>query len=233
MKHIFLLLIAVGFAACSSKKPAPMKTEDLLIYNLKWRHTQSLKEYEDVAEAPESKEVYCEEPHHTLNQKLNLTEMLKCIRDVKEPLKLNYVWLREDQPMWSLDLNSNQSECIQKHFAKIPLPREIFFESVSQNNPKKLDCYSQHLPLEKSKFLDSKLPFYKMSLQVDLPLENPPETTSQLETYLMSWVLSVFWSKEQAGFTPVGVPDRLCAICLGPAEKRPKHRFYWPKWPPK
>lgn len=228
-----LVLALILFCSCSGKKTAPIKTEELLIYNLKWRYSQEVKDLENFAEYRESKEPYCEVPHATLTKELKLKEMLDCVQTLVDPILLKYDLKREVPPYWGLNSNSDHPECIQKLFAKIPLPREIFYEGNSQKYPKGLECYSQRLPIDRGKFLDSRLPFYKTSLQVGLPFEQKVDSTGELETHLLSWILSVFWDQSQGGFTPVGVPEKLCSLCLGPTSQRPKDRYYWPKWPPK
>jgi hypothetical protein len=108
-------------------------------------------------------------------------------------------------------------DCIKERLSKLPVPREIFFQSHEEGP---LSCYSARLNLESDEIpvLGVKWPLSRTVVRVDLPLTKPLDSDQKTIQLLASWVLSSYFTEESDEILSRLVPDHLCGKCFQKAK---------------
>lgn len=157
------------------------------------------------------------EPLESMYHELSLPKIRACIASVPPQTVLRYRLRRLPVPV--LELLESAPElvpaCIKELLAKIPVPREIFFQSDEKGG---LSCYSARLDLESDDVpaVGVKWPLTKTWVRIDFPIETGiPETDRKMVLLLASWSLAPFFDEEDSTVTSRYVPERFCIKCLG------------------
>lgn len=125
---------------------------------------------------------------------------------------LYYVLDRTFSPSLVLEDDSELPPCIKEVLPRIPVPREIFFQSTEEG---KLQCYSARLNVEANQMAEVRLPMAKVKLKIVLPLKPTPSTDEEWMMQLAAWVLTPFFDSSKKTLRCVIVPDGFCMACLG------------------
>lgn len=160
-----------------------------------------------------------------LFREINLTEARECLAALSAPtapdqerairhLLFTVRWI--PVPELELDASSfgeeKSADCLKKVFARLPVPREIFFQS-NEGGP--LGCYSSRLAIESNELAGFKLPIHKTALRIEIPFKPLPKTDAEMRMVLMTWVLTPFWKRKENTLSAHIVPDVICRRCLG------------------
>lgn len=147
----------------------------------------------------------------------NTQELRTCLVGLTDPLVLTFNLVRNFRPYWELveDPKIPVPDCVKATLSKIPLPREIFFQSNVENF---LSCYSARLNLEADEFLYVKVPRAQMQMQIKIPFEpaltgfSPEEA---MQRVLFSWVMTPFWENPEHYLNAKILPEGMCKACMG------------------
>ena len=151
----------------------------------------------------------------TLFRDLKLNETRKCLGELSKsevPVRVIYELERDFAPYLKLVSDESTPACLKEQLPKIPVPREIFFQSNEDGN---LNCYSARLNIEANKPLDVRLPIHGFQLRLDFPVEYPFQSDAELIRLLGAWALSPIWNLQNKSVNAKLVPDALCQKCLG------------------
>jgi hypothetical protein len=174
---------------------------------------------------------------------------LSSIRHDQPNLKVTYELKRENTPYFQLVLNddadSDESSkddpdqtkdsekapaCFRQYLQTIPVPREIFFQSLDENE--KLSCFNSRIRVaadERGGFgiLDS---LNTTQLNLVLPLDKPPQGERELILTLGTWVMTPFFNENK--YLPSKlVSTGVCNSCIGPKELFHDTDVLPPFWP--
>jgi hypothetical protein len=140
---------------------------------------------------------------------VNLAELRDCVTTEKAG-HASYVLKRVAVPYLEMEEDGETLSCLKKLLPKIPLPREIFFQSTEGG---RLACYGARLHLEADEIAGFKMPFDRAGMKLEFPLTFPPLNDPQTVMLLMTWAMTPFW--EKGTIAAHLVPDRICSVCLG------------------
>ena len=165
-------------------------------------------------------------------------EQLKAVRDclvsLKAPMTVKYRLLRDAEPVLTLkDPTEQTPDCVKKDLARIPVPREIFFEGrTSEDEP--LQCYSSRVPIEADRVLGMRLPKDRLEVEVALNKDLAGKNDAETLRVLAAWALAPFFTGKDGGgpYIPSKiVTDEICKKCLGEKDfgrKGEPPSGYWP-----
>jgi hypothetical protein len=142
---------------------------------------------------------------------LKLEDLRACIAHAKGGRAV-YLVRRLPVPYLELQEEDDMPACLKAVLATIPLPREIFFQSVEGD---RLACYSTRLAIEANEVVGFKMPIDKAEVRLDFPMATQPKDDDEMRMLLMSWALTPFWDHSNSTLTAHLVPDKICATCLG------------------
>jgi hypothetical protein len=169
----------------------------------------------------------CETPTFLFSE-LKLDQVLQCVEDVKEASFVHYRLKRVPVPYLELQNPEDAPACLRTALPRIPVPREIFFES---NDEGRVLCYSARLNIEANETAGLKLPTHRLDVRVDFPILAFPTTDDETRMLLLSWALAPFWNENMRSLSAHIVPDALCNACLGEKNRlKPKDPTPVP-WP--
>ena len=104
--------------------------------------------------------------------------------------------------------------CVRELLPRIPVPREIVFQSDEEGS--ELSCYNARLDLDEGKVFGVVNPLKRTYLQLDFPLRPLPEDPLQFRRVLLTWALLPFLTPEEPReFVAKVVPRALCQVCFG------------------
>ncbi len=226
LKNIKILILSslfLFFSACSS---GPVKGEHtlhrILLYNLHYRRpsqvgampTAEVGEKEYVSNPKPNKAFDCE-PLNSLFKDIHLREVRKCflsssILQAEKPL--SYRLRRNTAPYLQLQESEDTPDCIKQALEKIPVPREIFFQS---NEEGALSCYNARIPILDEELLGIRNALHPIEVKIDLPLDEVPKTDQETLVLLGTWVISSFFQNNPNQLQSKTVPRDLCGQCLG------------------
>lgn len=224
---IICFLMCVSFLECLGCKSALKKEEHtlqkILIQNMRYRRPPvvgaldvAVKGEEGYESQPRPGANFDCKPMADLYAELNPSALRNCLIETGKlqmmPM-VSYRLVRDAAPY--LEIEEGQEfipPCIAKHFKKIPVPREIFFQAIEND---KLNCYSSRIPIFPEEFAGIKDFLYRTNLHVFFRKSELP--TTQLETilFLSTWSLAPFFSEDKKTILARLVPDELCKKCLG------------------
>lgn len=132
--------------------------------------------------------------------------------------ELEYQLRRAAVPFLELQVKDDTPGCAAQLLSRLPVPREIFFQS-NDNSDGVLQCYSSRLNLEKEKILAGTVtsPLSRSVLKLKFPLQVYPRDDEQMNLMFLTWVLSPFF-RENGKIPSRIVPHALCERCF--TEKR-------------
>lgn len=165
---------------------------------------------------------------------MELPAIRACLAGLKQSAVLRFRVRRLAQPELELQESEKAPECVARMLGRIPMPREILFQSVEEGH---LDCYSSRLDIEADEVLGAKVPTSRVEVRVDLPLALAPQDDASLARMLAGWALTPFWSLPEGKSGAVSariVPSRMCLKCLGKEREDPNEAFdtHPGSWPP-
>jgi hypothetical protein len=179
----------------------------------------------------------CQETR-SLAQGFDLKAFRACIAEVNqnpEKPKFRFRLQRIHQPVLELQDPEDAPECVRNLLGKIPVPREIFFQSLPTKLPKPqsstvgtdrptqdvgpyYDCYASSIDLEADELMGVKMSKAKWELLVEFPLKKIALRTDEeaLRVYL-GWAIMPFFDKEKDEWNIPAkyVPFHICRMCLG------------------
>ncbi len=135
-----------------------------------------------------------------------------CLKSVTQAQTLVYRLSRDAQPSVVLSNPEEAPACVRQTLSRVPVPREIVFQSPSEGS---LECYSSRLDLEANEVAGFDLPFRQRGTSLSLPLAKVPADDQATRRWLSSWILSLFWDEGHRGFRSKILPKSLCKKCLG------------------
>ena len=159
---------------------------------------------------------------------LRLEEIRKCFATLKEPVTVNYRLKREPAPYLFLDEDPKTTpDCLKLTLKRIPVPREIIFDSTEFNRLGERDCYTSHLDVEANDLLGAKLPTHKLALTIEFPLPHVPVTDDETSRLLSSWSVGMFRDPDTGDWRAKYLSSKLCKQCIGERHEDP-HPIFWP-----
>ncbi|MEK6704279.1 MAG: hypothetical protein AABZ06_00660 [Bdellovibrionota bacterium] len=151
-----------------------------------------------------------------------------CLSSIKEEVAVLYRLKREISPYLLLDDPENSPACLRESLNKIPIPREIMFESGDEGM---INCYSARMDVEANEIFWIKMPVNKIGIKVRFPLVKPPLNDDDTILLLTSWALTPFWRGEKLFIDSRIVPDGICSTCLGEQNMVNSHKRQLKYWP--
>jgi hypothetical protein len=161
---------------------------------------------------------------------VDLAAVRDCLKEMREPRALEFRLMRSARPELRLQETEDTPACARTALATLPVPREIIFQSMAEGH---LTCYASRLDIEADQVLGARVPWRRMVVRAELPLDVPPETDAQTARVVTGWVLSPFWGEAGRQVDAKIVPDSICRTCLGtrpadPSEALDLHPGVWP-----
>lgn len=143
----------------------------------------------------------------------------------------------EHQPFLELLEPERAPACVREKFAKIPLPREVFFLAPDPENPARAGsaaytCHVARVPVGEDviRSLGVRWPLKKRVVRVLLPLEKMPKTEVDARELLISWAMAGLPHGE-FGILTKYVPWEICGRCLGASNMPRADSLPLPLWP--
>lgn len=243
MKRLAFAAMAVGMVACAS---GPTKNtysvRQIAPANLYVRRPLSIPAdahagpggTEYVSHPMPGTKMDCREAR-SLAEGLPLKALRACIAEVNqkgEKPKFRFRLQRVAQPYLELQSPDDAPECIRTLLGKIPVPREIFYQSLPTKLPARqagdpdmpnrdtgpyYDCYAASIDLEADEIMGVKVAKAKWDLEVAFPLKRVVMRTDEevLRLYL-GWAVMPFFSEEKGEFIVPSkfVPAHICRLCM-------------------
>ncbi len=228
---IAILFIFIGMIRCVSvQQKGGYFMRSILLYNLHFRRPAAVGampnaipgELEYKSYPLPNRSLDCR-PLKSLFETIDLVAARKCLVGLKGSLltqELIYRLKREAAPFLWLEPTKNVPPCFQEVLKKIPVPREIFFQSSTRrsfeiNDGLQLGCYSARIPVAAEDFLEIKEVFTKWVLKVSLPISSILKNDRETIHFLSTWALAPFLDETKKGVLSKVVPTELCQTCMG------------------
>ncbi|HAR43228.1 MAG TPA: hypothetical protein DCS07_11470 [Bdellovibrionales bacterium] len=219
-----MLLSAIGLGACSSTNKSNQNTavkmiHQLVPYSLHVRRPAVPGADPNVGPGgpdyqtqPLPNERFDCEPYSDLLKEISIDGLRACLSTMKSEAVVTYQMKRPPAPFYELQKGENVPPCLLQELPKIPLPREVVFES---NEEGFMGCYSSRLDLEADELLWVKVPKARTVLNLTLPTAfAKARTDEEVRLLFLSWMLTPFYDSQR--FIPSRVvPDVLCTRCIG------------------
>lgn len=165
-------------------------------------------------------------PHEALHSGAPVEKIRACIAGLPPGTRVSFRLRREPVPELVLDGpdESDKPEllppCFRELLGRVPVPREIFFQSREEGE---LLCYSSRVNIEADEIraLGVKWPLSKTVLNVTFPISEAPGGAPgsageiDIRSLLLSWSLAPFFKEGKSELEAFIVPDRICQVCLG------------------
>lgn len=180
-----------------------------------------------VSEVPPNERFDCE-PIARLFRELDLAKIRGCLAGISEGTEIQFHLKREPSPSFVLDENEKTPPCFRNDLPVIPVPREIFFETIEES---KGVCYASRLNIEEDELFWVKMPIAKRALRLQLPLSEPPQTDEETILLLFSYAITPFWSGTPRTLPSFYVPDSLCNACIGKKNRVNRSTLPAELWP--
>jgi hypothetical protein len=222
---IGILLVLFMINGCSS---APRKEEhrlkQIFLYNLHFRRPPQVganpKAYpweEDFEKHPRPTATFDCEPLSQLFRSVDLSSVQKCFETLSqnsEKRTFSYRLNREPALFFELKDSEEAPLCLREKLNRIPVPREIFFQSKDEEQ---LSCYSARLAIQDEEFLGIRSTLQHLDLNITFPLTESPQSNEELLMLLKTYAIAPFWTQESEGKRLISrpVPQTLCEKCLG------------------
>jgi len=164
--------------------------------------------------------------------KMDLPKIRECLDSFGETSRVvSYRLVRDSEPYWMIDDEESAPVCLREVLSRIPIPREIVFQSHArdENAPlEPVDCFVARLPIEDDKLLSIRVPFWaKMRLKIDFPQTVASE--SLMLEKLSAWAIAPFIQEEK--LSGKLFPSQICRACVGKGSLvLEKDFFAQPKW---
>jgi hypothetical protein len=212
----FTTLCLLFLSACASAPPSVRPIRELFLQNLKFRRPVAVSA---EARAEPFEEGYtrtplpdarldCESPSTAFNE-LDLSAIQKCFYALsnKPPVpRISYRLRRDTQPWLELEEKEKAPPCIQQHLSRLPVPREIIFQS-SQGG--RISCYGARVDLDRIDWMN------KVRVLISLPLDATPVTSEETVRQLLIWSITPLFEAETRTTSARVVPQDLCSRCIG------------------
>jgi hypothetical protein len=204
--RLLILLISIVFISCAGERSfepeegAPvsnvggqdpsvnLRAHHLVIDSLRFRKAD--------------RQFTCEKSDVFLSE-LKWNGILACLQSAQKDATLSFLVDREaEKPelvLQELPKKSKAPLCVTTTLARIPVPREIFYQSDE------LSCFASGLAMRQG----------EVRLDVPLPVTTLLRSEADARQLVLSWVLTLFWSDEQQLFPAKPLTDSLCQECLG------------------
>ncbi len=170
-----------------------------------------------------------------LFHELDLKAVQECFKSLSRPVDVLYTLRREAVPFFLLEQSETDPLCLRSSLEKIPVPREIIFQSnavqTGMRGGEPLDCYAARLPIEADQWMGIRLPKSRATLKIHFPLSKAPESPDEIVRLLASWVLAPLWDDYTHALNSKIVPAHLCKQCIGEKEMYDTQRppsVFWP-----
>lgn len=156
-------------------------------------------------------------PLGELHAGADTSSVRECLSGLKVPVNVAYRLRGEPRPYLELQDPEDAPECVRQHLARIPVPREIFFQSTEEGQ---LRCYAARLDLEFDRvpLFGFRWPltraFVRTTLSASLVSADKPESAGN---FLSGVALGPFFATTGMGWAIPArlVPDTICKPCLG------------------
>ncbi|MCM2276650.1 MAG: hypothetical protein NDJ89_01070 [Oligoflexia bacterium] len=170
------------------------------------------------------------QPASELFRGMPLDAARECLASISTEVHVSYRLRLEAVPYWELEKPELAPGCLVERLGRIPVPREIVFQSRESG---RLECYASRLELEADelRMLGVKWPLKATRLRLGFPLA-PEELQLEGSSLLVSWSLRPFFQGSREEILSKVVPELLCAACIGrenllsPLGPPPRH---WPE----
>lgn len=162
----------------------------------------------DYTSNPLPNEKFDCEPYSELFKNIDLGAVKACLASI-QPMEIPYHLRRAPEPYLEIEESDTTPPCLMESLPRIPLPREIVFQSTEE---KRLLCYSSRLDLEADELFWVKVPMARVTVR--LPIQEKALSVEELKLTLLSWTLAPFLGKRQE-ISAFVVTDSLCQACLG------------------
>ena len=223
------LVIAVvgavfGFCSCSSTpKSDNYVFKDLIPKNLRVRRPLTEGANDGINSCQKVTELFS-----IPEFQLHLQEVRNCLATLTEAVTVNYRLKRAPAPYLFLDEDpKNTPACLKLTLKRIPVPREIIFDSTEFNRMGERDCYTSRLDVEANDLLGAKLPTHRLALMIEFPLPHIPVTDDETSRLLGSWSVALFRDPETGDWRAKYLSSKLCKQCIGARPEDP-HPIFWP-----
>ena len=166
----------------------------------------------DFKTEPLPNEKYDCQPYADIFKDISEIKIRECLNTVKSEVTLRYRMNRAPAPFYELEKNEHVPPCFEEVLPKIPLPREIVFQSNEEGS---LGCYSSRLNIEADELFWVKVPKAKTVLDIMVPsVFEEAANEEAFRLLLLSWMIAPFY--DDKNYIPSTVmPDVFCIACMG------------------
>jgi hypothetical protein len=226
------------FGCSSGPKKGEHVLHRILLYNLHFRRPPQLGaspsavigEEEYVRQPKPNLNLDCE-PYAALFKGIQLQGLRECLLSsskLQGSSTINYTLKPEVEPYLLLEKTDNTPDCIKQTLEKIPVPREIFFQS---NDEGPLSCYNSRIEIVENFFGRVANFRHRIEIQIRMPLSQVPKTDEQTLMLLQTWAMSPFFKEGEFLFFSKVVPDEICMKCMGRKNMFSEIDSLPPLWP--
>ena len=179
------------------------------------------------------------EPMPALFSAIHPKTVRDCLASLDPNLELLYRLKRQAVPFLELEDADDAPECLRKELLRIPVPREIIFQSVEpMPNPygemheedNRLNCYSSRIAVEADEILGSKVPTHKLMVRIHVGAGKAPASDGDMIKLLTTWAIAPFWDEDEKLHATM-MPDAICNRCMGAKSLFKNSEPLPPLWP--
>ena len=251
---IVILLCSLLVSSCSSLPGNEVHSlKKLILYNLAVRRPVSLGARSGAIPGEMDYETYPKPDVHfdcvplkRLYKEMDFFKLRKCFQTVNQSTwnqDVIFELRRSKVPFWKRDEPELEDDdpfeeepdsaeaavpsCIRVLLDKIPIPREIFFQS---NDEGSVNCYSSRIDIDEDDTLKIKSNLQHHELRIAFPLKKIPETEEEMTLLLATWSLAPFFDTSSQLNVKL-VSTSMCGKCMGEKNMFLSTDKLPPQWP--
>ena len=230
------LVVLPLLAGCSTGTPKNLHTPDhLIVGTVRFRKPAPIIDEDDLkgARAADQKQdgnFDCMKVEEFF-ARIDRHELRQCLNGLTQTIDVSYRLRRRDFPWLELDEEKDTPACLTALLKKLPIPREIVFESLS---PGGRECYTSRIDVMADDYFGIRLPVGKVALRLHFPLKHTFADDAELTRQMAAWVLSLFYRADEGVFPAKIFPRSYCDRCLGaraPETANDPKPVLWPSVP--
>lgn len=242
MKLIRILILGICLVISGCSSASLQNTHELhkiLLYNLHLRRPDAagaqpnadLGDYDYESHPSPNARLDCE-PLKVLYKEIPLKSLRECLLDpskMQAAAGASYRLRRATTPYLEIVEKDELAHfCFKQYLPKIPVPREIFFQS---NESGQLSCYNSRMPMAEEEFLGINSFLFRTVVKISLSKVQVPETDEAWTMLLGTWSMIPFFDGESGVIFSKVVPTDICRQCMSEKNMFKEEDPLPPFWP--